>query len=663
MTNTWESPATTLDEQGRYEWIKVLNEGSFGVVHLAWDNEEAQYVAIKRVPKSEDILSEELDLHSRLGYHPNIVSLTDAWETDLDQFLVLEYCAKGDLHQAILDGRGPQETEHIRHFILQLIDAVDHLHSRNVYHRDIKPENIMICADGCLKLADFGLATKDGFSEDAQVGSDRYMAPEQWDPEGEVYSTAKADIWSIGIVIINILAGGNPFDRPTLSCKFFKDFAIDRFSLLERFPKLSDESFNLLSHCLTINPDKRSLGRLRAAVTQVAAFTSDDAVFDDFAMESVAPEVVKTTANREPLATPCLTSPPVQPGQGFAWDNVAPSTIQPTLHPVLDNGVGNGSEGLPSAPASAQYSSMSVWQGQSLESLADSGLGLSIHSTADSASKPLNISTGRAPLPPYKFDDIAFGRLSQSCPRNLSKKAGGESKSWSDMLEEDEEEEQLYRYAFEAHKQMPRQLSADDSESDDHPTPRAIPEQSPKRSLAQFIPKRPLEKKSVPLLRGDNLPIGKYSPPKVTMDHWQALGEKRRGTTDRVKPHNSAVAEKRRVTYARESVLDPAKKLFSRSTWKYNFRRNDKKDNSMHRVQEWNKSADWRRREEAHSDQQVDSMQLDGGYHSGCDDDHQKVVPHHISGDGNDNNSVFEIDSHHSEDGDEWVGGWSNFHL
>jgi serine/threonine protein kinase len=133
-----------------------------------------------------DEKSEELACHGRLGDHPNIVNLIHSFETDAHVYIVLEFCSRGDLYEAIRTGTGPLETERVRQFMLQLVDAVAYIHSKGMYHRDIKPENIFLTQAGEMKLGDFGLATSDDWTYETTVGSDRYMSPEQYDSAGAV---------------------------------------------------------------------------------------------------------------------------------------------------------------------------------------------------------------------------------------------------------------------------------------------------------------------------------------------------------------------------------------------------------------------------------------------------------------------------------------------
>lgn len=278
---------------GRYQTISPLNHGSFGMVFKAQDIVTNEIVAIKcmtkrsAAPESEaefavDDKSEEFVLHSRLGSHPNIVNLLGSFETESHIYLVLEYCGQGDLYEAIRHGHGPLETEHVRQFMLELVDAVDYIHSKGVYHRDIKPENIFLTDDSAMKLGDFGLATTDKWSYEMTVGSDRYMAPEQFDSAGAGYSPAEADIWAIGICLLNILFSRNPFTTPTEADPLFLDYSRDKQSLFDVFPSMSQDTYEVIVQCMNLDPKRRSLVGARDALLRVVSFTAQDEVFDDF---------------------------------------------------------------------------------------------------------------------------------------------------------------------------------------------------------------------------------------------------------------------------------------------------------------------------------------------------------------------------------------------
>ncbi|KAF2858624.1 kinase-like protein [Piedraia hortae CBS 480.64] len=393
---------------GRFLTVAPLNHGSFGMVFTATDLTTEQDVAIKCMPKSSgapldqcpvlavDDRSEELKIHSRLRPHRHIVNLIHHFETEHHQYMALELCGNGDLYEAIRIGRGPLETEHVRDFMLQLVDAVEYLHANGVFHRDIKPENIFLTSRGDMKLGDFGLATTDSWSTEYAVGSDRYMAPEQFAPlPGSYgYSTAAADIWAIGIVLLNILFQRNPFARPNHDDPLFADYARDRQSLFDVFPTMSQDTYNVLVHSLSLDPSQRSLSALRDALKAVISFTTDDETLDDFCTAEQTDGVMATVA-REPLRTPSIVSPSV--GQDFHWEQAGAFPSSWEVASNRDSGFGASYNISSGTTAASNY-----------------GLGLSYDSESVSNSLPISINR---PMP-----------LSWT---------GGLSKSWSDLYEED----------------------------------------------------------------------------------------------------------------------------------------------------------------------------------------------------------------------------------
>ncbi|KAK5122778.1 hypothetical protein LTR85_003693 [Meristemomyces frigidus] len=474
-----------------------------------------------------DDRSEELDIHSRLSNHPNIVNLVNHFETENHQYMVLELCSNGDLYEAIRIGRGPLETEHVRDFMLQLVDALDHIHTNGVYHRDIKPENIFLTSDGTMKLGDFGLATTDTWSTEFAVGSDRYMAPEQFDASvyGYGYSPASADIWAIGIVLLNVLFQRNPFAMPTQKDPLFADFARDRQSLFDVFPNMSQDTYNVLVHSLALDPANRSLGAVREALKAAVSFTTDDESIDDFCTAEETEFVPVATATREPLRTPSITSPNMG-GDSFPWATALLKTPQKStrqLSTIRDE----DSELFPGSVKSEwQYVDTDE---ASLSSNLDSGLGMSYKSTRSgksSASKPLSNFIGSLP--------ISFSRpASKAKPYGTN--GNGFSKSWSDLWDEDEEMvNQEQRTSFEDGMDIERVSTAKPST----PQLQAIREEdrgsvTPRQGLVEAdanmrtATASPLRK----LIEDDKKLEESQSPKQRStslLDKWAALGNFRR---------------------------------------------------------------------------------------------------------------------------------------
>lgn len=281
---------------GKYEVLKSLNHGAFGMVVLAEDITSGDLVAVKSILRpgfshaeestvTVDEMSQELVCHSRLGSHPNIVRLLDDFEHGPHSFLVLEYCSTGDLFDITrrrLDTYDFIPTCYARELIFKLIDAVEYIHSKGVYHRDIKLENVFVTELGEIKLGDFGLATMDDISHESAVGSQAYMAPEQYSPTSAGYSPEKADIWAIGICILVILFGHTPFQTPAYKeDKVFANFVLDKHSLLDIYPRLTLDAFEVLVHALTLDPEKRSLAGMRKALDRVFTFTIYEELYEE----------------------------------------------------------------------------------------------------------------------------------------------------------------------------------------------------------------------------------------------------------------------------------------------------------------------------------------------------------------------------------------------
>jgi serine/threonine protein kinase len=533
---------------GRFRTIAPLNHGSFGMVFLATDTLTGEDVAIKCLTKSSsdacspvavDERSEELICHIKLGHHPNIVNLIHSFETSAHNYLVLEYCSMGDLYEAIRVNRGPLETEHVRDFMLQLLGAVEFMHSNGLYHRDIKPENIFLNQDGSMKLGDFGLATRNASCHEACVGSDRYMAPEQYEPPQGGYSPAKADVWSIGICLLNILFARNPFVMPTESDVLFADYVRDRQSLFDIFPNMSQDTFEILRNALSIDPEKRTLSGVRDAILRTVTFTTDDEALDEFCTEDR--DVVAASANREPLRTPSIQSPHINAGDSFPWAKALQSSpAQPIrqLSAIPDTEYYSEDLFPPSETAGTSWYSVHP-ETPSTASVLDSVMGASYQSLGARLHESLN-SRQPARIP-----------VSGSLPNHVAKpvsamslvfgngKRDQISKSWSDLWDEEESE------AEEASLQQRRENNArswsqDSKEpaSPERPMGLFEPEMSPvtnpdvekTETLSKSVP-LPISPKSeavTPVSRPRHRNVRQASPKHSDVDKWAALGDRRR---------------------------------------------------------------------------------------------------------------------------------------
>ena len=168
------------------------------------------------------------------------------------------------------------DDELIRSVFLQLIDGLAFLHSLGISHRDIKPENLVCSDNGTrVRICDFGLATSERKSDEFGCGSTFYIAPEclgDWNPSQTHYDTQRSDIWSLGIILVNLVCGRNPWRIASTSDESFTSFLADP-TFLRRILPISDECLYVLAQIFTIDPNARiSLNKLRRAVLGVKSF-------------------------------------------------------------------------------------------------------------------------------------------------------------------------------------------------------------------------------------------------------------------------------------------------------------------------------------------------------------------------------------------------------
>ena len=204
----------------RYKITARLGKGAMGTVYRATDTQSGREVALKVISSELVVDPDMLERFKREGEalsklkHPNIVGYVDAFQHGEYYVIVMEYVSGGSLYDLIKSG--PLPIERTRQITLDLCDALIRAHRLNIVHRDLKPENILIDEDGTPKLADFGVArlsegtrmTRSG----TQVGTPYYMSPEAW--EGKSLD-AQADIWSLGVILFEMLAGQVPFGGDT----------------------------------------------------------------------------------------------------------------------------------------------------------------------------------------------------------------------------------------------------------------------------------------------------------------------------------------------------------------------------------------------------------------------------------------------------------------
>jgi TolB-like protein/tetratricopeptide (TPR) repeat protein len=199
-------PGTVI---GRFEILRELGRGGFGVVYEAKDRDLGRQVAVKvvrpgRITEEEGRVSREAEAVARLS-HPNLITLFEVGRSDHGPFLVFELLRGRALDLRIEEGSLPvQEAVHVA---TEVARGLAHAHAEGVIHRDLKPANVFITNKGQVKILDFGMAHAFGRRR-LSGGTPAYMAPEQWAdaPEDE-----RTDVFALGVMLYRMLTGDYPF--------------------------------------------------------------------------------------------------------------------------------------------------------------------------------------------------------------------------------------------------------------------------------------------------------------------------------------------------------------------------------------------------------------------------------------------------------------------
>ena len=243
-TNMDKYLGTTLDD--RYEIQEIIGSGGMAVVYKATDNRLHRSVAVKIL---RDELAADEEFRRRFQTeaqavamlsHPNIVSVYDVSHSESVEYIVMELIEGVTLMQ-YMQKKGALGWKEALHFSVQISKALEHAHSKGIVHRDIKPQNIMIIRDGSIKVADFGIAALESTQEQRSsqtVGSVHYIAPEQ--ARGEQPDT-RSDIYSLGVVMYEMLTGRMPYDGETAEQIALKHIAGIAVPPQEINPDIPDE--------------------------------------------------------------------------------------------------------------------------------------------------------------------------------------------------------------------------------------------------------------------------------------------------------------------------------------------------------------------------------------------------------------------------------------
>ncbi|MCR4707970.1 MAG: protein kinase [Clostridiales bacterium] len=205
----------------RFRIEEIIGSGGMAIVYRAYDLRSKRTVAFKvlreEYEKDEEFLARfnrEADALKKLN-HPNIVNLIDSGSVGDMHYIALEF-VDGKTLKDLIREKGKLTEQEAVHYALQILAALGHAHSRRIIHRDVKSQNIMVTRNGQMKVADFGIAgiadTQTLSGNGVVIGSVHYFSPEQ--AKG-MRATEASDLYSVGIILYEMLTGHVPFDGET----------------------------------------------------------------------------------------------------------------------------------------------------------------------------------------------------------------------------------------------------------------------------------------------------------------------------------------------------------------------------------------------------------------------------------------------------------------
>lgn len=268
---------------GRYEIHDLLGAGGMAYVYKAYDRIEDRWVAIKILKEEfsndNDFLRRFRNESKAIAVlsNPNIVKIFDVSFGDQIQYIAMEYI-DGITLKEYIDQQGTIRWQEALHFMRQILNALESAHQKGIIHRDIKPQNILLLRDGTIKVTDFGIArflqSETQTMTDKAIGSVHYISPEQ--ARGD-YITDKADIYSVGVVLYEMLTGELPFVADNAVSVALMQLQAKPRMPREVNPSIPEGLEQIVMHAMEKNPDDRfhSAGEM---LDDIEAFKQDPAI-------------------------------------------------------------------------------------------------------------------------------------------------------------------------------------------------------------------------------------------------------------------------------------------------------------------------------------------------------------------------------------------------
>lgn len=303
---------------GRYEIQEIVGVGGMSVVYKAYDNVDDRVVAVK-ILKDEFLTNDDFVRRFKneskaiaLLSHPNIVNVYDVSFGEKLQYIVMEY-VDGITLKEYIQKQGAITWNDALFFTTQILKALQHAHDKGIVHRDIKPQNIILLPNGNIKVADFGIArfsrSETRTLTDTAIGSVHYISPEQ--AKGE-FTDEKADIYSVGVVLYEMLAGKVPFEAESAVSVALMQLQNNAKRLTEINPDIPLGLEQICIHAMEKDPKDRYQSATEMLLDVEEVINNPKTVFDYSCFVDKSPTKYISDTDKITAETPVINEKPIE---------------------------------------------------------------------------------------------------------------------------------------------------------------------------------------------------------------------------------------------------------------------------------------------------------------------------------------------------------------
>lgn len=303
---------------GRYEIQEIVGVGGMSVVYKAYDNVDDRVVAVK-ILKDEFLTNDDFVRRFKneskaiaLLSHPNIVKVYDVSFGEKLQYIVMEY-VDGITLKEYIQKQGAITWNDALFFTTQILKALQHAHDKGIVHRDIKPQNIILLPNGNIKVADFGIArfsrSETRTITDTAIGSVHYISPEQ--AKGE-FTDEKADIYSVGVVLYEMLAGKVPFEAESAVSVALMQLQNNAKRLTEINPDIPLGLEQICIHAMQKDPKDRYQSATEMLLDVEEVINNPKTVFDYSCFVDKSPTKYISDTDKITAETPVINEKPIE---------------------------------------------------------------------------------------------------------------------------------------------------------------------------------------------------------------------------------------------------------------------------------------------------------------------------------------------------------------